>query len=158
MCGSREKHRETIVLHHPVWVLLADLGRAKLLRCGLTANDRCHVETCDVIENEWPGHDHPRSSPLWKNAAESYGIEDDEMHEDMTRFVHEVIGWLERRMVSYGIGQLVVLAPPRFTGVFRKTKFAQSHPLNVIQHKGDLVNLPARKLAEHPTIRPLVAE
>jgi protein required for attachment to host cells len=68
------------------------------------------------------------------------------------------VDWLKRQMASHGIDHLVVVAPPRFTGVLRKTKFAQSNPLSIIQHREDLVNLPTRKLAEHATIRGLVVE
>lgn len=157
MTALPSKQNETTKLRNAVWVVLADKERAKLLRCGLTENGRCHVETSTTIENSWPGHDHPRSSPQWKNATVSYGMEDNDTSEETKRFVHEVTDWLKRRMKAHNIASVVILAPPRFTGVLRKTKFAREHAMNVIQHKGELVNLPTRKLADHAIIRGLVA-
>ncbi|MFC1652531.1 host attachment protein [Planctomycetota bacterium] len=156
MVLSAKKNDKEIVLHNAVWVLLADRERAKLCRCGLTKNARCHVEIHEVLENGWPGHDHPKSSPQWKNATVSYGIEEDDWQEDSKRFVREITDWLDRRMKQHAITHLVTVMPPRLAGVFRKTKFAQSHTQNVIQYRGDLVNMPAAKLAEHAVIQGLV--
>lgn len=148
---------ETPKLHNIVWVLLADMDRAKLCRCGLTKAGRCHVEICETLENEWPGHDHPRPSPQWKNATVTYGVEDNERPEERKRFVRELTDWLEHQMKKHDIENLVTLMPPRFAGVFRKMKFTHSRALNLIQHKGDLVNLPMHKLTEHAVIQGLVA-
>jgi protein required for attachment to host cells len=137
-------------------VLLADVEKAKLLRCGLTVNGRCHVETVDTIQNDWPGHDHPKSSPLWKNTTVSYGVEDNESPEETRRFVREVNEWLKRKMKIHAIKSIVILAPPSITGVFRKTKFASTHPTSIVTHKGELVNLPVHKLARHAAIQGLV--
>ena len=143
-------------LRNATWVVLADIERAKLVQCGLTVHDRCHLETIATIQNDWPGHDHPKSSLLWKNTMVSYGVEDNESIEETKRFVSEVTEWLKRKMKTYDITSLVFLAPPRFVGVLRKTKFVRTHSTHIIPHKGELVNLPARKLAQHAVIQGLV--
>ena len=156
MTEMQSKQNGVKALRNITWVVLADIERAKLLLCGLTEHDRCHVETVDTIQNDWPGHDHPKSSPLWKNTAISYGIEDNESMEETGRFVREVTDWLKRKMKTHGITSIVILAPPRFVGVFRKTKFVRTHPTKIILHKAELVNLPTRKVAEHGVIQGLV--
>lgn len=156
MNRNQTEQNRTKALRNITWVLLADIERAKLLRCGLTGRGRYHVETVVAIQNEWSGHDYPKSSPLWKNNTVSYGVEDSESIEETRRFVSEVTEWLEHNMKTHGIASIVVLAPPRFVGVFQKTKFVRTHSTNIIPHKGELVNLPARKLVEHAVIQGLV--
>ena len=145
-------------MHHVAWVLLADMKQAKLLCCGLTKNNRCHVEVHDTMKNDLPEHDHPKSSPMWKNASVSFGIVDYDTQEDDKRFMQVVTDWLGQKMKALDIAHIVVLGPPHLTGALRKTKFAQRHAVNVIQHKGDLINLPTGKLAEHAIIRGLVED
>ena len=86
----------------------------------------------------------------------SYGVEDNEPVEETRRFVSEVTEWLKRKMKTYDITSVVFLAPPRFVGILRKTKFVRTHSTHVIPHKGELANLPARKLAQHAVIQGLV--
>lgn len=155
MSTSLPRDNRPMILRNPRWVLVADARHGGLLCCGLTSQDRCHVEECDSIQNDWPGHDHPRSGPLWKGTGVSYGIEDDEVREPMSRFGRQVVAWLNHKMAEYEIERIIIFAPPRFLGVLRNE---QSTDLagRAIEHKGELVNVPTSELAKHPAIRELV--
>lgn len=145
-----------MILQNTVWVLLVDARRGRLLCCGVTRQGRCHVDECDSIRNDWPGHEHQRSSPMWKGTGVSYGIEDDEVREPTSRFARRVVAWLLRKMAEHEIEHVVILAPPHFLGALRDER-AGDLASKAIEHKGELVNLPTSRLAEHPAIRQLVA-
>lgn len=139
-----------------VWTLLADARRARLLRCTETDNSRVRVEERDSITNTWLGHEHRRSSPLWKNATITFGIEDND-GEDLRRFAREVVAWLQERMEKSGIQRVHILAPGRFLGALRKVRPARLARQHGLERKVDLMHLGAGKLAKHPVIRQLVA-
>ena len=138
------------------WVLLADAKRARLLRCGLTEQGRCRVEEHGSIDNVWPGHEHGRSAPIWKNGTITFGIEDND-GEDLRRFAREVVQRLEHRMGKLGIRRIHILASPRFLGVLRKVRLERLASQLILKHKADLMHLSATKLAKHPVIRQLIA-
>ena len=155
MSASLRKERTPMILRNVAWVLLADGRHGRLVCCGVTPQGRCHVDECDSIQNDWPGHDHPRSSPLWKGTGVSYGIEDDEVREPTRRFSRQVVAWLHCKMAEYEIEQVVILAPPHFLGVLRDEPSADLAG-KAIERKGELMNVPTSELAKHPTIRELV--
>ncbi len=158
MAVTTTKKGTEVILHKVVWVMAADMDRAKLLCCGLTMDEHCYVEACAILDNTWPGHDHANSSPQWKNSTITFGVESDERQEDIKRFLHEIADWLEQQMKKRKIARLETILPPRMAGVFRKSKFAKDHVADVVQHQGDLVNLPLSKLARHKVITQLVTE
>ena len=121
----------------------------------VTAQDRCHVDECDSIQNDWPGHDHPRSGPLRKPTGAGYGIEDDEVREPTRRFARQVAAWLHHRMAEHEIEHIVILAPPRFLRALRDEDPTHSHG-KVIEHEGEFASVPASELAKHQVIRELV--
>ena len=149
------REMKPMILRNVAWVLLADARHGRLLCCGLTPQDRCHVDECDSIQNDWPGHDHPRSGPLRKPTGASYGIEDDEVREPTSRFARQVVAWLHHKMDEHEIERIVILAPPHFLGALR-----DEHPAHLrgkaIERKGELMNVPTSELAKHPVIRELV--
>lgn len=138
------------------WVLLADTRRARLLRCGMTDWGRCRVEERSSIDNTQPRHEHGRSSPLWKNATITFGIDDNE-GEDLRRFAREVVVWLQHRMEEFGIPRVHILASGRFLGALRKVRPARLAKSHAWERKAALMHLSAGKLAKHPLIRQLVA-
>jgi len=138
-----------------VWALLADTRRGRLLRCVERQHGRVRVEEYDSIENTWPGREHGRSSPLWKNATITFGIEDND-REDLRRFVKEVVTWLEHRIERFGIQRVHILASGRFLGVLRRVRPTRLAKQRALERKADLTHLSAGKLAKHPVIRQLV--
>ena len=157
MSDFQSGHEKAVTLPRAVWVLLADMERARLLCCRRMENDHLHVETCATIENDLPERAHLRSPPMWKNTTVTYDIGDEDTYEREKRFVHDVTAWMSKKIEQHGIGNLALLTPPRFSGLFRKTKFARQFGVKVIQHRGELINLPVRKLAHHTIIRQLMA-
>lgn len=155
MSTSLRRDNRPMILRNPAWVLVADARHGRLLCCGLTPQNRCHVDECDSIQNNWPGHAHGRSSALWKGTGVSYGIEDDEVREPTSRFARQVVAWLHHKMAEYEIEHITILAPPRFLGALRNE---QSTDLagKAVEHKGELVNMPTSELAKQPAIRALI--
>ena len=109
-----------------------------------------------MVENTWPGHEHGRSAPLWKNTTITFGIEDN-AGEDLRRFAREVVAWLEHKMDEFGIRRIHILASARFLGVLRKVRPARLAKQFVLGRKADLMHFSAGKLARHPVIRQLMA-
>ena len=138
-----------------VWALLADARRGRLLRCTRTDTGRVHVEERDSITNTWPGHDRQRSSPLWKNATITFGMEDDD-GEDLRRFARELVAWLQHDMEALGIRRVHILACGRFLGALRKVWRAGPAKPHALERRVDLVHLSTSKLAKHPVIRHLI--
>jgi protein required for attachment to host cells len=155
MSPSLWRDNKPMILRSEVWFLLADARQARLLCCGLTLQDRCHVDECDSIRNDWSGHTHTKPSPLWKRTEASDGGNEDEVREPTNRFARQLVAWLHHKMAQYEIDRIVILAPPHFLGVLRNE---QSTDLasKAIEHKGELTNLSASELAEHPAVRELV--
>ena len=139
-----------------VWALLADARRGRLLRCTETGKGRVRVEERDSITNIWPGHEHQRSSPLWKNATITFGIEQSDK-EDLRRFAREVAAWLQHKTEEFGIRRLHILVSGRFLGALRKVRTARLAAQLGPERKADLTHLSSGKLAKHPVIRQLVA-
>jgi protein required for attachment to host cells len=136
------------------WVVLADARRCRLLCCGLTRHDRCHVEEYESFHNTWPGHEHHRPSPLSGKTGDSYAAQNNEASEDLNRFARQVANWLDHK-IDNGIGSAVLFAPPRFLGALRSVqpdRFSQ----RVRQQNAEMVHLPIRALSKHPAIRRLV--
>lgn len=155
MSTSPRREMKPMILRNVAWVLLADARHGRLLCCGLTPQGRCHVDDCDSIQNDWPGHDHPRSSPLWKGTGVSYGIEDDEVREPTRRFARRVAAWAHHKMAQYEIEHIAILAPPHFLAALRDERSADLAG-KAVGHQGEFTNVPTSELAKHPTIRELV--
>jgi protein required for attachment to host cells len=138
-----------------VWMLLADARQGRLLRCTESDDGRVRVEDRDSIANTLPSHEHQHSSPLWKNATITFGMEDAE-REDLRRFAREVAVWLQQRMDGLRIRRVHILASGRFLGALRKVRPAQLAGRHALERKADLMHLSAGKLAKHPVIRQLM--
>jgi protein required for attachment to host cells len=139
-----------------VWALLADGRRGRLLRCTEGDNGRVHIEERGAIANTWPGHEHQRSSPLWKNATITFGIEDTS-REQLHRFARQVAAWLADRMEAFGIRHVDVLASGRFLGALRKVRPARLACRCALDRNASLMHLSPGRLARHPAIRRLMA-
>ena len=72
--------------------------------------------------------------------------------------------WRNRRRTLLTLSAMVVsaalliLALGVFSGMFRRTKFSRQPGVKVIQHRGELIGLPVRKLAQHTIIRQLMGK
>ena len=155
MSTSLRREMKPMFLRNAAWVLLADARHGRLLCCGVTPQGRCHVDECDSIQNDWAGHDHPRSGPFRKPTGASYGIEDDEVREPTKRFARQVVAWLHHKMAEHEIEHIVILAPPHFLGALRDEQ-STGLASKAVEHRGELVNVPTSELAIHPVIRELV--
>ncbi len=137
------------------WVLLANMRCGRLLKCRSSARARCHVEEIDRVENTWEGHEHGRPSPLAGKSGHSYASEGHQRDEDLDRFARKVAIWLKPQISDHDIDRLTIFAPPRFLGAFRKIRIVQMDNCLEDRHE-DLIDLDAKRLSDHRSIRELV--
>lgn len=136
------------------WVVLADVQRARLLRCTMVAG-RCRAEEVDEARSDAPRHEHEINGPIWKATSVSFGIEKDETVEHARSFARQVAVWIERHMLRRDIGELSLFAPPGFLGALRNVLPASVRK-RMREIDRDFVNFPSHVLAAHKTIRRLV--
>ena len=78
-----------------------------------------------------------------------------DVEEKERRFAGQIVSWLKKRVGTYEISRLVILATPRMLGVLRRTRarLPNGHLRGI---EGNLMRLDAGMLAEHPMVRNLV--
>ena len=137
------------------WVFLANARRGCLLKRSITEHGRCHLEEIATIRNDWPGHEHQTTSPIWKKATVTFGIRDNDADEETHRFAKKAVRWLEEKMTEYHVGRITVFASSHFLGALRRQVHARFEKA-VQLRKGELLHLPLGALSKHPAIQGLL--
>lgn len=138
-----------------LWVVLADRGHARMLRCELTESGSYRVEDVDALHLETRNWKRSGSGPMRKNRFTTFGIEDSSDREDLARSARSISDWIGKKAKSLTIHRFGLISPARFLGAMRK-HLPRDLKRKVIEQKGDLVHLSPSLLSKHPTIRKLV--
>jgi len=138
-----------------VWIVLADCGRARMLRCERTEYDGCHIEELDVLRVVTPPLNRSVSGPIWKNRLRTFGIEDNSDRKALARSAQRIAQWIEKKSGSLAIRRLVLISPARFLGAMREY-LPPGLRQRIVERNSELVHLSSSLLSKHPTIRELV--
>ncbi|MBN2376423.1 MAG: host attachment protein [Sedimentisphaerales bacterium] len=142
-------------LQNVTWLLLTDIRQGKLLQCGVTKHDRCHVEEFDTIRNDLPKHEQDMSLTTRNRRSETNGIDGRGDEEDLKHFVRQLNHWLPGMMRQHAIQNMVVVAPSRLLGELRET-LAHELKSHCELRKGEWMHLSIRELTELPAIHELL--
>ena len=114
-------------------------------------NGRIFLREHDSIHNDWLGHEHECTSPIWKNATKTFGMKTDKKEEELNHFARRLAHWLERRSQELDIHQLVMFCPPRLLGALRRLRGGNLAKITD-ERTGEFVHLPLNILLNHPRI------
>lgn len=150
MPNRTRNDQASLELHQPTWLLLADGGKARLVRAGIAPLNRTHVDEVETYENDNLEHERSRPSPRAGRAGST--ADNHEPDEQLLRFARKVNQWVHQRMKKLEIDQLDVIAPPRMLGALRKVR-ANGMRQQLQDHEADLTSFSTAQLADHPAIR-----
>jgi protein required for attachment to host cells len=129
------------------WFALADAEHCRLLCCRLTEQGTQHIDEYDALENKFPEREHLRPQT---GDGMTHDVEEKER-----RFAGRIVESLQENVKKHEIDCLVIFAPPRMLGEFRKASSGLL-PGHLKELEGNLMRLRVGQLAEHPMIRELV--
>lgn len=160
----------------PIWVVVADHARARLLRATQTPHGRTHLEQHDELLERWdereghregPPHtiaSHPSAGgagPLTSmrgGGTDWSGVE----AERRRRFALQIWDWLQKHLDTAGMigpgdaDRPLVFSPPALLGEFRK--HARDSALESVEfHQADLARLPQSRLLEERALTKALA-
>ena len=155
----------------PVWVVLADHARARLIHASLTPQGRTHLEQRDELLEAWDERQGHREGPphtvashptgggggpqtsVRGGGADWSGLE----AERRRRFALQVWRWLQEHLsVAGAIGpgsadRPLLFAPPALLGELRK--HAHGPALDAVElHQADIARLPTAKLLKERSL------
>jgi len=143
--------RETGLDERFTWLALVSMDRCRLLRCRLRNGRMANIEECAVLENEWPQPERGPALRFTRMIGKSCAATARELDNRPRRFIHDVAGWLSRKLARQHAHRIIVVAPPRLLGLLRKAWWG---PLanRVRVQAGGLAHLTTGQLGEHPLV------
>lgn len=135
----------------PVWLLLADSKRARLLRAWSTRHARAHVEAEADLGFEFAVGEHGRPSPRVNKNGHSYAGRSHEQEEMLSQFARQVAAFAEAKVGELEVPRLHLFAAPKFLGALRKSLGVRLGD-RLVEHDQELTHLSEARLAAHPEI------
>lgn len=155
--------------HNEHWIVTADSRRAVLFVCRRLPSGDLHLEQLRAIEHA-PVTEHEHHRPTLMGGAERVGARDrssvhaaphasssegHEVEEEQRRFAREFKEWLDdvcrERIVRTEAGRITVFATPRMMAILESALGKHRGQVDLV--RGELVNLSAQQLMQHPAVK-----
>jgi protein required for attachment to host cells len=136
------------------WIATIDEGGGRLLCCRRTAGGRWNVVEKSTISNEHSAqHDHHRPAMLGRapGGRPQLAAHARETEEDRRRFANQAAVWLMDAASDFDLEKVDIFAPGRMLHDLRD-EWTPARRDTMIDHEGELTNIPVAELAKHPAI------
>jgi protein required for attachment to host cells len=133
------------------WYVVLNSQHARILRDLRDTHDPEHYETTMGVpatalrdtQTDRPTRSFASAGGGRRSSVVPHG---DPVREETLRFLRDVFDFLERRRMAGAFGQLVMVASPDVTGLWRQSLPAPLHPCIRREVTRNLVNLPSEEL------------
>lgn len=139
----------------PVWFIVADAGRSRLLSVRRVPPGRVHVDEHESIENHADSHEHGRPSPRAGKGGNTYASAGHEDEQQLHRFAKEVAAWIAQKLTQHAVERATLFSAPKLLGELRKL-YPPGLAQRIQEHPADLTQVSPAALAHHQAILSLL--